>query len=226
MKILVAEDDLTSRHMLKAVLEKWGFEVVCAADGVDALNALQADDAPHLALVDWEMPQKDGAAVCREMRKQPRKEPLYLILLTAKNGHHHIVEGLDAGADDFISKPFNNDELRARINAGRRIISLQNELAQREKLEGVLEMAGAVCHELNQPMQTVSGFSELLLMDLSPEDPNFELLQNIKQGIERLGELTRKIMKITRYKSKTYMNRQTIVDIEEASRNECGTNDS
>jgi len=220
MKILVAEDDLTSRHMLKAVLEKWGYEVVCAADGIDALNTLQADDAPRLALLDWEMPQKDGTAVCREMRKQARKEPLYLILLTARNGNNHIVEGLDAGADDFISKPFNNDELRARINAGRRIISLQNELVQQEKLEGVLEMAGAVCHELNQPMQTVSGFSELLLMDLNPEDPNYELLQNIKQGIERLGELTRKIMKITRYKSKSYMNRRTIVDIEEASRNE------
>jgi len=98
------------------------------------------------------------------------------------------------------------------------MITLQNRLRERERLQGVLEMAGAVCHELNQPLQSVSGFSELLLMDMETSDPNHERLKNIKMGIEWIGELTRKIMKITRYRSKNYMNgKSRILDIDQAS---------
>jgi len=158
----------------------------------------------------------DGASLCRTIRGQGRKEPLYLILLTSRGNHKDIVQGLEAGADDYIAKPYNNAELQARVNAGRRMVLLQNEMREREKLQGVLEMAGAVCHELNQPLQSVSGFSELLLMDLAASDKNYETLKAIKSGIGRIGELTRKIMKITRYQSRPYL-KSKIVDIEKAS---------
>jgi len=108
----------------------------------------------------------------------------------------------------------------ARVNVGKRMITLQNELREREKLQGVLEMAGAICHELNQPLQSVSGFSELLLMDMETGSPNYKMLKNIKTGIERIGDLTRKIMNITRYQSKPYLNESKIIDIEKASRHE------
>ena len=218
MKILIAEDDFTSRTMLQAVLTKWGYEVMATPDGDAALNALQTAGAPQLAVLDWMMPGMDGLSLCRKLHEQERPEPLYLILLTSKDERDDIVQGLEAGADDYISKPFDNEELRARVNVGRRMITLQNELREREKLQGVLEMAGAVCHELNQPLQSVSGFSELLLMDMETSDPNCERLKNIKTGIERIGELTRKIMKITRYRSKNYMNgKSRILDIDKAS---------
>ena len=100
------------------------------------------------------------------------------------------------------------------------MITLQNELREREKLQGVLEMAGAICHELNQPLQSVSGFSELLLMDMETGSPNYKMLKNIKAGVERIGDLTRKIMNITRYQSKPYLNESKIIDIEKASRHE------
>ncbi len=218
MRILIAEDDFTSRTMLQAVLTKWGYEVTETPDGEAALATMQTANAPQLAILDWMMPGMDGLSLCRKLREQERSEPLYLILLTSKDEQDDIVQGLEAGADDYISKPFDNEELRARVNVGRRMVTLQNELREREKLQGVLEMAGAVCHELNQPLQSVSGFSELLLMDMETSDPNCEKLKNIKTGIERIGELTRKIMKITRYRSKNYMNgKSRILDIDQAS---------
>jgi len=216
MKILIAEDDSTSRTMLQAVLTKWGYDVTATENGDDAFAVLQQEDSPQLAIFDWEMPGMDGASLCRTIRGQGRKEPLYLILLTSRGNHKDIVQGLEAGADDYIAKPYNNAELQARVNAGRRMVLLQNEMREREKLQGVLEMAGAVCHELNQPLQSVSGFSELLLMDLAASDKNYETLKAIKSGIGRIGELTRKIMKITRYQSRLYL-KSKIVDIEKAS---------
>ena len=218
MKILIAEDSLTSRTMLEAALTKWGYDVISTSDGEEAYTAFQQNDAPQLAVLDWMMPGMDGLSLCRKLREQERSEPLYLILLTSKDERDDIVQGLEAGADDYISKPFDNEELRARVNVGRRMVTLQNELREKEKFQGVLEMAGAVCHELNQPLQSVSGFSELLLMDMETSNPNHERLKNIMTGIERIGELTRKIMKITRYRSKNYMNgKSRILDIDQAS---------
>jgi len=132
------------------------------------------------------------------------------------------VQGLEAGADDYIAKPYNNAELKARVDVGRRMLLLQNEMREREKLQGVLEMAGAVCHELNQPLQIVSGFAEMLLLETNTDDKNYKILKTIKQGIERIGELTRRIMKITRYQAKPYLKGR-IVDINEASTREPGS---
>lgn len=217
MKIVIAEDDLTSRTVLQAILTKWGFEVTATADGQAAFAVLQAPDAPQMAIIDWMMPKMDGPTLCRKLREQQRKDPLYLILLTSKGESRDIVAGLEAGADDYIAKPYDNRELRARVNAGKRLILLQHELLEREKLQGVLEMAGAVCHELNQPLQSVSGYCELLLMDLSEEDPNYHNIVRIGTGVARIGELTRKIMKISRYQSKPYLSWGKIVDIDGAA---------
>jgi phosphoserine phosphatase RsbU/P len=216
MRLLIAEDDMTSRAMLQAVLTKWGYDVTATNDGNEAYEAFQENDAPRLAVLDWEMPGMDGAELCRRLRAQKRKEPPYLILLTSRGEAGDIVQGLEAGADDYIAKPYDNAELKARVDVGRRILMLQNEMREREKLQGVLEMAGAVCHELNQPLQSVSGFSELLLMDLDRTDRNYKTLNAIKEGIGRIGELTRKIMRITRYQSKPYLCSR-IIDIDQAS---------
>ena len=218
MKILIAEDDFTSRTMLQAILTRWGFDVLATCDGEEAYTVFQQNDAPQLAVLDWEMPGVDGADLCRRLRGQDRSDPLYLILLTSRGRREDIVQGLEAGADDYIAKPYDTEELHARIHVGGRMIKLQNALREREKLQGVLEMAGAVCHELNQPLQCVSGFSELLLMDLKTDDPNYETLKNIEAGIDRIGKLTRRIMKITSYQTKPYLASK-IVDIEQASLN-------
>jgi len=217
MKVLIAEDEITSRTILEATLVRWGYEVMVTVDGESALAAMQQTNAPQLALLDWMMPGMDGPAVCQELRKHKRWNPVYLILLTSKNDRKDTIQGLEAGADDFISKPYDNDELHARLLVGKRIITLQNELQEREKLQGVLEMAGAICHEINQPLQALTGYSELLLMDFDVNDPAYAMLTKIKLQVEQVGQLTRKIMNITRYQSKPYLGDGKIIDIERAS---------
>lgn len=213
MKILVAEDSRTARTMLDAVLTKWGYEVTTVCDGTQAWSALQGSDAPNLAVLDWEMPGMNGPDLCRKLREEARQDPLYLILLTGRNKPDDIAYGLESGADDYIAKPYNITELKARVDAGRRLLTLQNQMREREKLQGVLEMAGAVCHELNQPLQIVLGYAEMLLED---GDKNSDALITIKTEINRIGELTRRIMKITRYQAKPYL-KSRIVDIEQSS---------
>lgn len=218
MKVLIAEDDLTSRTILKAILTNWGYDVTAVADGQSALAAMQGEDAPQLAILDWMMPLMDGPDVCRELRKIKERDTLYLILLTSRGDRNDIVQGLEAGADDYISKPYDNDELRARLQVGNRMIRMQNELLEWVKFQGVLEMAGAVCHELNQPLQGIISYSEILMMGVSEADPHYEILKKIQMQVDRIGKLTRKIMNITRYQSKPYLSNSRIVDLEYASR--------
>lgn len=133
MKILVAEDDPVSRRVLQATLAKWGYDVVIAGDGDTAMDILQQPGAPPLAILDWMMPGKDGVEVCRAVRQLANAAPAYIILLTAKGEKEDIVIGLEAGADDYLTKPFERTELRARIRVGERVIGLQQKLADRVK---------------------------------------------------------------------------------------------
>jgi two-component system cell cycle response regulator len=130
MQLLIAEDDLTSSTMLQALVSKWGFEPVMASDGDSAWNILQGEHPPRLLLLDWEMPKRDGLSLCRMLRKQEATNPPYVILLTARQETRDIVEGLQAGANDFISKPFVNAELQARLQVGQRVLELQSRLHQ------------------------------------------------------------------------------------------------
>jgi len=133
MKVLIADDDLTSRRMLEVLLVKWGYDVTVAADGDKAWRVLQDPEAPQLAILDWMMPGVDGVEICRQIRQAIPNYPRYIILLTSKGGKEDIVSGLDAGADDYITKPFDREELRTRVQVGRRIIGLQSALACRVK---------------------------------------------------------------------------------------------
>jgi DNA-binding response OmpR family regulator len=131
MKILIAEDDLVSRRVLKGTLEGWGHDVVATCDGHAAWQALQGEGAPKLAILDWMMPELDGPEVCRRLSACRVQEPTYVILLTAKDATADIVEGLDAGANDYITKPFDRKELQARLRVGQRVVELQGHLATR-----------------------------------------------------------------------------------------------
>lgn len=131
MKILIAEDDMVSRRVLAATLEKFGHEVVVAADGAEAWAMLQSADAPRLAILDWMMPEIDGVELCRRVRALSTAAPPYLILLTAKSGKEDVVAGLDAGANDYLTKPFDRAELRARVQVGAHVLELQKVLAAR-----------------------------------------------------------------------------------------------
>lgn len=131
MRILIAEDDAVSRRMLETTLNKWGYEVIVTRDGRSACEVLQGPDAPKLVLLDWMMPEMDGVDVCRLVRGIPTDAPPYIILLTSKSTKSNIVEGLNSGADDYVAKPFDRDELNARLQVGCRVLKLQTSLAER-----------------------------------------------------------------------------------------------
>ena len=130
-RILVAEDDAVSRELICARLEKWGYDVVVTENGTQAIMALRKKDAPCVAILDWMMPGMDGLEICRRIREVDRV--LYIILLTARGSKANLLEGLRAGADDYLVKPFDKDELHARILVGLRVMALQEALAGRVK---------------------------------------------------------------------------------------------
>lgn len=135
MKILIAEDDPVFRQLLEELLALWGYEVVMTRDGNEAWQALTAEDAPQLAILDWKMPGMEGIEICRKIREEAKEAYTYILLLTSQQRDTELVIGMEAGADDYIFKPFKLNELRVRLRAGRRIIELQNELlAAREML--------------------------------------------------------------------------------------------
>ena len=126
--ILLAEDSAVIQTVLRGMLKGWGYEVVLAANGHDAWEALQGESAPRLAIIDWMMPGMQGPELCRRLRATAREPYTYVLLLTSRSDSADIVEGLDAGADDYLTKPFNAQELRARVRAGSRIVDLQRQL--------------------------------------------------------------------------------------------------
>jgi two-component system, cell cycle response regulator len=130
MRILIAEDDFTSRAMLTATLRKWGFETAAAQDGAEAWRMIQQPGAPKLILLDWNMPEMDGLEVIRLLRAAETEEPPYVILLTSKGEKESLIAGLNSGANDYIVKPYDAEELLARIRVGQRMVEMQTGLAQ------------------------------------------------------------------------------------------------
>ena len=168
MKILIAEDDATSRLILRAVLTNWGYDVVETCDGDEAWEILQREDAPPLAIVDWVMPGMSGETLCRKMRETKPLSPTYLIILTSQTDREDIVAGLESGANDYITKPFDRSELRARIRVGERVNELESALADR-------------IHELQDAMAHVK-----TLQGLIPICMHCHKIRNDQQNWERL----------------------------------------
>ena len=130
-RLLIADDDAISARVLEGTLRQWGYDVVVTRDGVAAWEILQAEEPPKLAILDWMMPGLEGPEVCRRVRALARSVPTYLILLTAKGKPDDVVTGLESGADDYVTKPFDRAELRSRIGVGERVVALQHGLAER-----------------------------------------------------------------------------------------------
>ena len=135
VRVLVAEDDPVSRHRLHSALGSWGYEVTSVVDGHEALREVARPDPPHIAILDWSMPRIDGLQVCRAIRETAAGQYVYIVLLTSHDRDDDVLEGFDAGADDYITKPFDTRQLKARVRSGARIVRLQQQLiAAREQL--------------------------------------------------------------------------------------------
>jgi diguanylate cyclase (GGDEF)-like protein len=164
MRILIAEDDATSRLVLAGVLKKFGHDVAVAVDGTEAWETMRQPDAPRLAILDWMMPGLAGVEVCRRVRSLESDEPPYLILLTSMSEKADIVAGLEAGADDYLAKPFDPGELQARVNVGRRVTELQERLR-----EAHMALAKEAMHDPLTGVLNRRAFAEVLSRALAKE---------------------------------------------------------
>lgn len=207
MRVLIAEDDTTSRILLTRVLAKWDYQAVVTKDGAEAWEALQADDSPQLVILDWMMPEMDGVEVCRKARESETKRPPYIILLTALGDKGSIVTGLDAGANDFIGKPYDPDELRARVEVGRRFVELNEQLietqqaleiqARTDPLTGVVNR-GALLLDLERELQRAERESKPLGLGMLDID-HFKLVNDTHghaAGDKVLREVVRRVASV------------------------------
>ncbi len=196
MKVLIAEDEPVSRHLLQSYLRQWGHEVTAAPDGAAAWRLVQEGYFP-LILSDWVMPEMDGLELIRRIRGRPSGAYVYIILLTARAQKQDVIAGLEAGANDFVTKPFDRGELRVRLRAGERIIELEQALAaqnralreaqaalvQTEKLASLGQLAAGIAHEINNPIAYVANNLAVLRRDVPAA---LQVLDKYREGREAL----------------------------------------
>jgi DNA-binding response OmpR family regulator len=212
--ILIVDDVPENLQVLGTILEEENYEVALSANGQQTLDLID-DIQPDLILLDIMMPELDGFEVCRRLKKSAATEKIPIIFLTAKTDTDDIVKGFELGAADYVTKPFSAPELLARVHTHLELKKIAHERIQKEKLQGIIEMAGAVCHELNQPIQVSSINSELAMADIKEDNPVFDNIKTIKEQTDRMAAITRKLMRITKYETKDYLTGR-IIDIEKA----------
>jgi len=179
VKVLIADDSLVTRKMLEGTLEKNGYQTVAVEDGMQAWEVLKSDNSLRLAILDWMIPGMDGIDICRRLQEQERTRSVYVILLTAKEGVDNTTAALQAGASDYITKPFEKEELLARLKVGERTVNLQLQLAQSQKMESIGQLAAGIAHEINTPAQYVGDNIRFVQ----------ESFNDIKEILEKYGRL-------------------------------------
>ncbi len=214
--ILVVDDSKENIDLLKTVLEYNDYRVLSASNGEEAVR-IAGETLPDLILMDVIMPGMDGFSACRVLNSDEKTKGIPIILLTAKNDPEDLKKGLEAGAVDYVKKPFVIIELLARVNTTLRLKEAKEKLVEQEKKIAIMELAGAAAHELNQPLTVINCQIKLLEEALEHEiDPSREI-NIINDSVKRMTEIIRKIGNITQYKTKDYLLGDKIIDLDEAS---------
>lgn len=215
--LLVVDDSPVSSMVVSLILKKHSdYLTVRAWDGRECIKKAR-EVKPDLILLDIQMPDMNGIEVCKILRKDEQIYDIPVIFVTASTDNETLKEAFESGGTDYVRKPVNKIELLARIKSVLIHKKLEKKLMEEERLNGVLEMAGGICHELNQPMQVVSGYSELLLMDMGKDNSAYPYIKMIKEQTNKMGSITRKLMRITKYETQEYIEGSKIIDIDKAS---------
>lgn len=209
MRVLIADDDPFYLHWLQSHLQEWEHDVVTAVNGEEAWDQLQQPDGPRLAILDWQMPGLSGIEICQRLRASSALNSCYVILASVREDLQSTIEGLEKGADDYVPKPMDPGELRARVRTGVRVVQLQQQLqsnvadlevalTQSQKLEAMGRLAGGVAHDFNNLLTVVSATSELLLAQRSSDAQLCEQVQMIQDASDRGAALTRQLLAFSR----------------------------
>ena len=221
MRVLFADDEVISRTLLAAVLTHLGHESRSASDGAQAWERFQADPVP-LVILDLGMPVLDGLEVCRRIRAHDAGRETFVLVVTARDARDDLAAVLDAGADDYVSKPSTPENLRARLEIATRRIAqdearraAEAELARARWLAGIGETTIALEHEINNPLSALLGHAELLLMDRNLSADQREQLQVIREQAARIAEVVRRLAKLKNPQSVEYLSGALMLDLSE-----------
>ncbi len=215
-KILIVDDDQSYASILERVLTKNGYDVKISNDGVDGFKQM-LELKPDIAIIDWMMPGMSGIELVGKIREHPELKFIYVIMLTARIGTEDKITGLEAGADDFINKPVDFNELIARVRVGFRIKNLQSEVAKLEHEVALLEMARTLGHEINNPLNIIFLALELIKRSLKDNDISKvqENLTRIFQASERIKDIVNKLITLKKPAFKDYVNGKRMLDLDE-----------
>jgi len=216
-RILVVDDEKVNLYVVTKRLAREGYEVYSATNGQDAIHLIE-EKQPDLILLDIMMPGMDGLEVLERIRDVRESRFLPVIMISAKDMVKDKVNALARGADDYLSKPINMHELIARVKAQLRIVDLQRKLANTERLRGVYEMAGAVCHELSQPLTVLIGYTDILSRQV--DEAAADKLKQVKAAADRAARIINRIQHIQRYETKPYSDQTNIIDLDRATEEE------
>lgn len=219
MKILIADDDPHSLRLLRLVLMKEGYEVLTANNGTEALAILEGRDSPRLVVLDWMMPDVDGLTICKRIRaSETENEYRYVVLLTARSDTEDLVMGMNAGADDYIVKPFHESELKVRLRAGKRILDLHKQLL--ERTQTVQDFVYAFSHDMRTPLiainMTMSQALEGIFGDLSADYVN--ILRKSKRSIQELMNMADTLLMVARYEYNEKALENNSIDLHQTAR--------
>ncbi len=214
--ILIVDDDPLNLKIVNSIIKEDGFDTISAVNGKDCLKKVKAD-IPDLILLDINMPGMNGIDVCRVLRENKQFVDLPIIFITADTDDNTLKKAFDAGGTDYICKPVKKIELTIRVRTALIQNLLLKKTIEEHKVKAILEMTGAVCHEMNQPLQVMMGYSQILALDLKENFKHGKMINNIIQQIERMAQITTNLMNITRYQTKQYVGNRNIVDISKAA---------
>ncbi len=214
--ILVVDDDPVTRKLIGKFLAQEDFRVETAPDGETCLKEITGI-SPDLVLLDINMPGLSGIQTCKLLKQERELAEIPVIFVTASTEDETLKQAFKAGARDYVRKPVNRIELITRIEAALEHKMLMEKMLEEEKLKAVLETAGAVCHEMNQPLQFLQWSSEALMSEVPKDSDTYKEIETIKYNVERLGKITRKLMTITKYETRDYVRGEKIIDIDKAS---------
>ena len=214
--ILAIEDDKVARELVRRALEPVPYRVITAEDGNEGLRTVFTN-RPDLILLDRILPGLDGLELLRILKENEEVRKIPVIIVSSRRDTEKKVRGLDLGADDYITKPFEVEELRARVAVQFRIQRLRRELVEAGSCRAIVELAGAAAHQLNQPLTIIMTRIELL-KEVCPHDhPNLKSLNAIYTAAEEMVDIIHKLQNIRRYETMDYTKRARIVDIDKAS---------
>jgi len=216
MKILVVDDDTVMSNVIRKILEEKGYKTFHALSGKIAFDMIKTV-MPDVILMDVLMPGMDGFEVCRQIKNNPHTKHIPVIFITVKSDTDDMVEGFKTGCVDYITKPFRKEDICSRVKTHLYTVYLRKEVEKQFLLKGVVEMAGATAHELNQPLSVILGNIQLMLLNMDEKEPKFKTLNLIQKQTEKMADIIRKITNITRYEAKEYVEGYSIVDIDKSS---------